>query len=247
MLLGLPKRNITQAELQSASEAACLCSSAAVTMLHNLRVVATKQTDSEAVGGLRSAMIRARQTATNVAGLFERASPWFTLTRRSPGLCRGWKGILYENAHKAAFAFARGVEFRVILSLGISPGGRKYVEFYSSDESWFVAQIRNHFDSEIACQPIRVPPLAPEIEWELVQAAALLEEAGADKRTDKKKKTPVQTPRNRAVIRLAKAIRRRRHEGLPMRQIAIDFFDGAVTTAETALRTIRRFPNLLDD
>lgn len=71
----------------------------------------------------------------------------------------------------------------------------------------------------------------------------------ADKSPDKPGKKSagqrVRLPRNDDVLRLAKELQRNERQGLPKTQVALEFTNGDRTKAETLLRELRRYPDLI--
>ncbi|MFC1597190.1 hypothetical protein ACFL5Q_04525 [Planctomycetota bacterium] len=72
-----------------------------------------------------------------------------------------------------------------------------------------------------------------------------LAERTADSETDSAKLNALRVPDNPEILRLAKKIRQERQTGATMKEIAIDFTDGDETKAESLLRQLRRYRNLL--
>ncbi len=68
----------------------------------------------------------------------------------------------------------------------------------------------------------------------------------ADSRTDKEKKSSRPIPENPDVLALAKKINKERRQGGSMKEIALDYTEGDEQMAESLLRQLRRFPDLLD-
>lgn len=76
--------------------------------------------------------------------------------------------------------------------------------------------------------------------------ATFTEDSGAD---TKQKKSPIcdlHLPENPEVLRLAAEIQKKSGAGISQRQVAIEFTEGDRRKADSLLRQLRRFPNLLE-